>query len=52
MTRSVDNIDFCIFIVDRSVFGKDRDSTFTFNIVRIHDTFCYFLIFTEYSALF
>ena len=30
MTGSVDNIDFCIFIVDRSVFGKDRDSTFTF----------------------
>ena len=35
-----------------SIFGENRDSTFSFNIVGVHDTFRNILIFAEYTALF
>ena len=34
------------------IFGQDRDPTFPLNIVRVHNTFRHFLIFTENTALF
>ena len=52
MSRSVNDIDLCIFINNCSVFGKNGNSTFTFDIVGIHYSFGYFLIFTENTALF
>ena len=52
MSRSVNDIDLCIFINNCSIFGKNGNSTFTFDIVGIHYSFGYFLIFTENTALF
>ena len=52
VTGSVDDVDFCVFIHNGSVFGKDRDTSFTLNSVAVHDTLGYFLILSEYTALF
>ena len=51
MSRSIYNIDLYTVVGDGSILGEDCDSTFSFDIVRVHDTFCYFLILTEYTAL-
>ena len=34
-----------------SVFGKDGDTSFTLNVVGVHNTFLYFLVVTEDTAL-
>ena len=52
VSGSVDDIDFYAFIMDSSVFGQNSDTTLTFDIIGVHDTFLYFLIFTENTALF
>ena len=52
MPRSIDNVDFNAIVHDRSIFGKNRDTTFPFDITRVHDAFRYFFIRAEYVALF
>ena len=52
MARRIDNVDFCILIKYSGIFGQDSDTTLTLDIVGIHDTFLYFLIGTENTALF
>ncbi len=52
MARSIDNIDFGIFINNGSVFGQNGNPPFPFDIVGVHNTFRNFLIFTENAALF
>ena len=52
MPRSVDDIDLCAFIHNGSIFGQNGNTPFSFDIIGVHDTFCHFLIFPEYSALF
>ena len=52
MTGSIDDVDFYILIKDCRVFGKNGDTSFSFNIIGVHDTFCHFLIGTEHAALF
>ena len=52
MTRGIDDVDFCIFIKDCRVFGKNRDSTFSFDGIGVHDTFSDFLVCAENAALF
>ena len=51
MSRGINNINLCVLIGNSSVLGKDRNTTFTFDIIRIHDTFCDLLVFTEHTAL-
>ena len=38
MSRGVDDVDFLILIKYGSIFGKNRDTTLTLNIVGVHDT--------------
>ena len=52
MAGCINDIDLCIFIENGCVFGKNCDAALTFDIVGVHDTFGYFLICTEYTALF
>ena len=52
MPGSIDNIDLCIFVSYRSIFGKDCNTTFPFDIIGVHHSFGYFLILTEDTALF
>ena len=51
MARSVDNVDFRVFIDDSGVFGKDGDAPFPFDVIGIHNAFRYFLIGAENAAL-
>ena len=51
MSRSVNDIDLCIFINNCSVFGKNGNPSFPFNIAAVHDSFLYLLIGTEDTAL-
>ena len=51
MAWGVDDVDFGIFVINSCIFGKNRDTTFPFDIVGVHDTFLDFLIRTEYTAL-
>jgi hypothetical protein len=39
MARRVDDIDAIVAPADRRVLGKDRDTAFLFQVVRIHDPF-------------
>ena len=52
MSGSINNIDFYIFIKNSCIFGKNGNTTFSFDVIGIHDTFCHFLIGTEHTALF
>ena len=51
MARGIDDIDLYALIINGSIFRQDRDSTFTLDIIGIHDTLLNFLICAEYSAL-
>ena len=51
MAWGVDNIDFCIFIDDGGILGKDSYPPFPLYVVRIHDPFRHFLIGPEDTAL-
>ena len=51
MAGCVDDIDLNTIIIDGSVFGKDGYSAFSFEIVRVHDSFFNHLIASEYTAL-
>ena len=46
------DIDLNTIIMNSGILGKDCDSTLTLDIIRVHDTFFYFLILTEYTTLF
>ena len=52
VTRGVNDIDFDTFIMNGGVFGKNGDASFAFNIIGVHDTFLYFLVFAENTTLF
>ena len=52
MTRSINDVDFCIFVKYCSIFRQNRDSSFTLDVIGIHDTFLHFLILTEDAGLF
>ena len=52
MARSINDIDFYIFVEYSSILRKNGNTTFTLNIIGIHDTFLDFLIGTEYTTLF
>ena len=52
MSGRIDDVDLGSFVIDSSIFGENRDSTFSLNIVGVHDTFRNILIFAEYTALF
>ena len=51
MSRSIDDVDLGILVIYGSVFGKDGDTSFTLNVVGVHNTFLYFLVVTEDTAL-
>ncbi|CUP80723.1 Uncharacterised protein [Bacteroides xylanisolvens] len=36
---------------DRGIFRQDRDAAFTFQWIRVHDTFCDLLVISENVAL-
>ena len=52
MSRGINNIYFNIIIMNGCIFRKDGNTTFSFNIIGVHNTFRNFLIFSEDSALF
>ena len=52
MSRCVNDIDLNTIIMNGSILRKDCNSTLTLDIIRVHDTFFYFLILTEYTTLF
>ena len=39
VARGVDDVDFVVAVNDRDVFRQDRDSSFAFQIVVVHDQF-------------
>ncbi len=52
VARSVDNIDLEIFVVYRSMFGKNCDPALSLLIVAVHDAFWNLFIFTKDIRLF
>ena len=44
VTGRIQNVDLFPLILDSSIFGKDRDTAFLFNIVRIHCTIANFRV--------
>ena len=51
MTRSINDVDLGAAICYGSVLGEDSDTSFTLDIVGIHDTLSDLLVVTEYTAL-
>ena len=51
MTRSINDVDLGASICYGSILGEDSDSSFTLDIVGIHDTLSDLLIVTEHTAL-
>ena len=47
VTWSVDDVDFGVFVVDRHVFRKDGDTTFTFEVVIVEHKFARLLVGAE-----
>ena len=52
MSRCVNDINLNTFVMNSSILGEDSDTTFSFNIIGVHDTLLNFLICTENAALF
>ena len=52
VARGVDDVDLSSFISNRCIFGKNRDTTLSLNIIRVHDTLLNLLVLTEHAALF
>ena len=52
MARSIDDVDLGVAIGYCGILGQDGDSTFTLDVVGIHDTVLDVLVLTEYTALF
>ena len=51
MSGGVNNIDLDALIINGCIFTQNRDSTLSFNITGVHDSFLYGLVFTEHAAL-
>ena len=51
MARGIDNVDFCIFVGNGRILGKNGNTSFPFDIVGVHDTLGNFLVVAEYTAL-
>ena len=47
MTRSIDNINLCILVLYRYVFGSNGNSTFTFQIIIIQNKISCIFVFTK-----
>ena len=52
VSGSIDDIDFYSVIMNRSVFCKDGNASFTFKVAGVHNTVLYNLVITESAALF
>ena len=52
VARSVDNVDFDVIVMNRQVFGKNRDATFLFQVVAVHHPLGDHLVLAENSRLF
>ena len=51
MARSIYDIDLYALIFDRGVLREDRNTTFSFEIIRVHDSLLNFLALTEHASL-
>ena len=51
MAGCIDYVDLDPFIMNRSIFGKDGNASFPFDIVGVHDSLLNFLILTKNAAL-
>lgn len=51
MARSINNVNLSILICDSCILRKNSDSSFSFDIIGIHNSFSDFLISSESSAL-
>ena len=51
MSWCIDNVDLGAVVINSRIFGQNRDTSLTLNIIRVHDAIDYFLIGTEYTAL-
>ncbi len=47
MARSVDNVDFCILVVDGYVLRQDCYAAFAFEVIVVEDKFAGILILTK-----
>ncbi len=52
MAGGVNDVDFGAFVGDGSILGKNGDAALLLNVVGVHDTLRYFLVFPENTALF
>ena len=52
MTWGIDDVDLRIFVKYCRIFGKDGNTSFSFNIIGVHDAFLNFLVGAEYAGLF
>ena len=52
VSRGINNIDLGVTVAYRCILCQDRDATFPFQIIGVHNTFCHCLVFPEYTALF
>ena len=52
VSRCVNDIDFNVTVPNRGIFRQNGDTSFPFQCIRVHDTLCNCLIFTEHTALF
>ena len=52
MSRCIDDVDLDILVKNCCILGKNCDTTFTFDIIGVHDSFLYNLIGSENTALF
>ena len=51
VSRRVDDVDVRAFVFDRAVLRKNRDATFLFDVVRVHDALGDLLVFAERAGL-
>ena len=51
MSRGINNIDLGVTVAYRCILCQDRDATFPFQIIGVHNTVHNFLIFAVHAAL-
>jgi len=51
MSRCIDDIYFDVTVTHRSIFRQNGDTTFSFQCIGVHDTFCDCLILPKHTAL-
>ena len=47
----VDDVNFCVFIKYSRVLGQDGDSSLTLQVIGVHNTLLYLLVYAEHAAL-